>query len=169
MTRFASIMGVAAVATLVLLSGCEAAMEKTDYAKQLAGTWQHDLMRNVNGVPSNSAVTATIERTGTNKGTLSLSVADTPVGAPLPASETEASGTIAVTSTKITVTDVDVTVTAAGVDVTDMVIPADQLALLAGAQEFSWEITGNKLKVSGAVLPILLSDPMITELEFTKK
>ena len=34
MTRFASIMGVAAVATLVLLSGCETAV-RTDYAKKL--------------------------------------------------------------------------------------------------------------------------------------
>ena len=38
MTRLASIMGVAAVATLVLLSGCETPM-KTDYAKDLQGKW----------------------------------------------------------------------------------------------------------------------------------
>ena len=38
MTRLASIVGVATVATLVLLSGCESAV-KTDYAKKLDGTW----------------------------------------------------------------------------------------------------------------------------------
>ena len=38
MTRLASILGVATVATLVLLAGCESPM-KTDYAKDLAGTW----------------------------------------------------------------------------------------------------------------------------------
>ena len=37
MTRLASILGVATVATLVLLSGCEEAV-KTDYAKDL---WRH--------------------------------------------------------------------------------------------------------------------------------
>ena len=37
MTRLASILGVATVATLVLLSGCEQAV-KTDYAKNLEGT-----------------------------------------------------------------------------------------------------------------------------------
>ena len=41
MTRLASILGVATVATLVLLSGCEQAV-KTDYAKNLAGTWMTD-------------------------------------------------------------------------------------------------------------------------------
>ena len=41
MTRLASIMGVATVATLVLLSGCESATAKkdTDFAAALAGTW----------------------------------------------------------------------------------------------------------------------------------
>ena len=40
MTRLASILGVATVATLVLLSGCEQATQKkdTDYAAALAGT-----------------------------------------------------------------------------------------------------------------------------------
>ena len=38
MTRLASILGVATVATLVLLSGCEQAV-KTDYAKKLVGAW----------------------------------------------------------------------------------------------------------------------------------
>ena len=40
MTRLASIMGVATVATLVLLSGCESPM-KTDYATKtwLEGIW----------------------------------------------------------------------------------------------------------------------------------
>ena len=43
MTRFASILGVATVATLVLLTGCETATQKkdTDYAAALAGTWTY--------------------------------------------------------------------------------------------------------------------------------
>ena len=168
MTRFASIMGVAAVATLVLLSGCEQAMEE-DYAKQLAGTWKHDLMRDVGTLPSNTAIVAMITRTDTNKGTLSLEITDTPVGAPLPASETSVSGNIAVTSTKITVTDLDVTVEAGGVDITDTVISADQLQILSSSQELTWDITGDKLTVSSAVLGVLLMDPQTTELEFTKE
>ena len=41
MTRLASILGVATVAALVLLSGCDQATQKkdTDYAAALAGTW----------------------------------------------------------------------------------------------------------------------------------
>ena len=84
MTRFASIMGVAAVATLVLLSGCETPM-KTDYAKKLEGTWKRTLgdrqLPNplVPGttVPGMSEVTAAVTRTGTNKGTVSITIVDT--------------------------------------------------------------------------------------------
>ena len=39
MTRIASVLGVATVAMLVLLSGCESATSKKDYVKDLAGTW----------------------------------------------------------------------------------------------------------------------------------
>ena len=171
MTRIASIMGVAAVATLVLLSGCEAAMEKTDYAKQLAGTWKLELMREgVGNLPgtTTTAVTAMIARTETNKGTLAIEVTDTPP-AGLPATETAVSGNMAVTSSKITVTDLVIKVEANGIDITDSAIPADQRALLDGDQELTWKVTGDKLKVSSPLLPILLKDPMITELEFTKE
>ena len=78
MTRFASIMGVAAVATLVLLSGCETPM-KTDYAKDLEGVWMTTIMRDVPNqavsppamVSVTTAVEATISRTDTNMGSVS--------------------------------------------------------------------------------------------------
>ncbi len=42
MTRLASILGIATVATLVLLSGCEQAMDRTDFVTDLEGTWVGD-------------------------------------------------------------------------------------------------------------------------------
>ena len=110
MTRFASIMGVAAVATLVLLSGCETPM-KTDYAKDLAGIWKVTLPREVVPdpavptvtVPVMTAVEATVTRTGTNEGTVKLTVTDTP---PLPHGPVSVMGSIKVTATDIEVSNV---------------------------------------------------------------
>ena len=115
MTRIASILGVATVATLVLLSGCETAV-KPDYAKDLEGTWSTDLDRMIpldlatpmvlTGVKT--AVTAEVTRTGTNKGAVSLKIADTPTGAPMPIATTTVTGDIEVTATEIMVSDVAV-------------------------------------------------------------
>ena len=88
MTRLASILGVATVATLVLLSGCDTTM-KTDYAKDLQGTWKVTIDRQVAPDPATptvmvsvtTTVTAKVTRTGTNKGTVALAIVDVP---PLP-------------------------------------------------------------------------------------
>ena len=113
MTRLASILGVATVATLVLLSGCEQAVT-TDYAKDLEGTWKVTIedrdLPNPAGptptVPGMSAVTAEVTRTGTNKGTVSLTIVDTPTAVPAAAQTTEVTGTIEVTADDISVSDV---------------------------------------------------------------
>ena len=91
MTRLASIMGVATVATLVLLSGCESAV-KTDYAKNLEGRWTTaELPGTVDRpdgplyemlpekIPVTRMVTVTIQDgSGQHEGTFSLTVTSTP-------------------------------------------------------------------------------------------
>ena len=112
MTRLASILGVATVATLILLSGCEAAVT-TDYANDLDGTWSTDLDRMIRLDPMSmvltdvtTAVTAEVTRTGTNKGAVSLKIAETPDGAPMPVATTKVTGDIEVTATEIMVSNV---------------------------------------------------------------
>ena len=100
MTRLASILGVATVATLVLLSGCEQATQKkdTDYAAALAGSWMSaalpgtvakptapaDIVTLVATLPGDSIavtsqVTITIEDgDGAHAGTFALTVSSVP-------------------------------------------------------------------------------------------
>ncbi len=119
MTRLASILGVATVATLVLLSGCETAVT-TDYAKDLEGTWTVEFMRDMTtDAGTTTAVAAEITRTGTNKGTVSLTITDTPAVPPGPV---EVTGNIEVTATVITVSGI-------------MVNPMAVLAALPGGAE----------------------------------
>ena len=113
MTRLASIVGVATVATLVLLSGCETAV-KTDYAKNLAGIWNVTIMRDLPDLAAPpatvsvmTAVVAEITRTGTNKGTVSLTIANAPALPNAPA-KIDVEGNIEVTADKITVSDIEV-------------------------------------------------------------
>ena len=172
MTRLASILGVATVATLVLLSGCETAV-KTDYAKDLDGSWAVEFTRDVTTeagtIPTTTAVTADISRTGTNKGTVSLTITDTPTGAPAPAANTDVMGTIEVTSSKITVTVTSITVTRLGVEVPPSELPTTVQGLATAPQEMTWKLTGNMLKIGSPLLPVLLQDPTTTELVFTKE
>ena len=91
MTRLASILGVATVATLVLLSGCESAV-KTDYAKKLDGTWMTAAIVGTVDRPENLAtvvlteeinvsrtVTVVIEDgVGNHEGTFTLTVTTIP-------------------------------------------------------------------------------------------
>ena len=174
MTRLASILGVATVATLVLLSGCEQAV-KTDYAKNLAGTWTVTLMGVTNPMPPPPAfegmtvVTAEILRTGTNKGTVSLTIAGTPTGALAPAATTDVMGTIEVTSSKITVTVTgSIAVTRGGVAVPNDALPEAVQGAAANPQEMTWKLTGEMLTIGSPLLAVLLQDPMTTELVFTK-
>ena len=170
MTRLASIVGVATVATLVLLSGCETAV-KTDYAKDLEGTWEVTIPRTLTTpatppamVPGMTAVTADITRTGTNKGTVSIAVADTPDGATDPLAKTAVSGTIEVTSSKIIVTVTNIVVTQGGTVVPNDNLPDAVKGLAANPQELTWTLTDNKLKISSELLPVLLLDQTKTSL-----
>ena len=169
MTRIASIMGVATVAALVLLSSCEVPV--TDYAEDLAGTWTATIegrTLQVPGqtgtVPGSTAVGAVVTRTDTNKGTVSLTVADTPQGAPAPAVTTMVTGKIEVTASEIKVSDVDVTPpeVLAGVD------PQIAAALTAGLT-LTYDLSGDQLTVGNATLfPVLLGSTD-TEITLTKQ
>ena len=117
MTRLASILGVATVATLILLSGCESPT-KTDYAKDLKGTWSTDLDRMVPSIPTDltstlvatkTTVTATVMTGDTaNTGDLKLTIVEEVADPGLPRPEISASGEIEVTATEIMVSDVAV-------------------------------------------------------------
>ena len=169
MTRFASIMGVATVATLVLLSGCEQAMDTTDYAKDLVGTWSVTLsdrdlphpMPPPATVPGMTAVTAVVTRTGTNEGTVSLTTVDTPDGSPV-GTTTEITGDIEVTATEIKVSGIEVDPPAAAA-----AFPGGAAGLAQGLT-LTYELSddNSKLTVGNEMLfPIMLGTP---EIELTK-
>ena len=170
MTRFASILGVATVATLVLLSGCESPT-KTDYAKDLEGTWKVTIMRDLPNpaaptttVPGMSAVTAEVSRTGTNKGTVSLTIVDTPTAVPAAAQTTEVMGTIEVTADDISVSDVAVD----PVTLIDM-LPDALSASLAEGLTLTYMLSddGSELTVGNAALFTALLGA--TEIKLTKE
>ena len=158
MTRLASILGVATVATLVLLSGCESPM-KTDYATKLEGTWTNgpspanfpNQQMPGGTIPGMRTVTATIARDGANKGSFSLTVSDM-VGA-LPAVMSKASGTFEMDGTKITVTlAADGLVLPPGVTLTP-----EEMAITSIPQDFKYDLTDNdtKLDLRSGVLVVL--------------
>ena len=149
MTRFASIMGVAAVATLVLLSGCEAAMEKTDYVEKLEGTWEVMELANtvvppVTMIPTPG--TANVEVTITpgeelNTGSFELAVTQiTPFTL-----STRAAGTIVVDSKNINVT----------IDSITSVVPltGDVTALEGQEREIGYTVTDDSLIVTSSLFP----------------
>ena len=166
MTRLASILGVATVATLVLLSGCEAAVT-TDYAKDLAGSWEVTIPRTLTTpttpptmVPVMTLVAAEIARTGTNKGTVMLTITDSPAVTPGPV---EVTGNIEVTATVITVSGI-------------MVEPMLVLAAIPGGAElitqdqpltYDRSDDGSELTVSNAALFTALLGA--TEITLTKQ
>jgi hypothetical protein len=169
MTRLASILGVATVATLVLLSGCEQAV-KTDYAKNLAGTWKLTMMRHVPNpaempatISVETAVTAKVARTGTNKGTVSLTIADTITGAPAPHLMTTVKGSIEVTSDEITVSN--------PVVMPEAVLAANPAAvqLLAGGLTLEWDLSDDKLTVENETLFSTVLMLGTASLELTKQ
>ena len=152
MTRIASILGVATVATLVLLSGCESATKTdTDYAKKLEGTW--------NGtVPGSSMVSAEVMRTGTNQGTVSLTISQ--VGVTDESMTTKVSGSIEVTSSEITVSDVSVVPP----DPATAPLLADGLTLTYVLSDDESEVT-----VGNAMLFPALLGPTNSEITLTKQ
>ncbi len=166
MTRLASILGVATVATLVLLSGCESAV-KTDYAKNLGGNWTSaDLERMVPSVPNDpmsapialtTSVTAKITAGDEkNTGTFMLAVTDTVVATMQQRPPIAVNGTFTVDSSTITLT---------------VTGPPETVALLGdlppGPQDLAWELMGNELKVSSPLLPVLLLGATIMEAPIT--
>ena len=171
MTRLASIVGVATVATLVLLSGCESAV-KTDYAKNLAGTWKVTLMGVANPmpppppmIPGTTEVTAKILRTDTNKGTVSLEITGTPTAAPALAATTTVMGNIEVTADKITVSDIGVMPMTAVAG-----LPGGAGALAQGLTlTYDLSDDGSELEVTNDVLFAALLGPSNTKLTLTKQ
>ena len=166
MTRLASILGVATVATLVLLSGCEQATQKkdTDYAAALAGTWTYTedamVMLGSQPLPVSRTVSVTI-MTGdnANTGSVSLMVVDTvkepanmapQLADPL---STTVIGTFTVDATKITVTIVEDGIT---LDQRFSAAPSEATGLTtlltAMPQVLDYEIEDTELKVSGGAL-----------------
>jgi hypothetical protein len=166
MTRLASILGVATVATLVLLSGCEQAV-KTDYAKNLAGTWKLTMMRHVPNpaempatISVETAVTAKVARTGTNKGTVSLTITDMPAS---PQGPVEVTGNIEVSATEITVSNV-------GVDPMALLSAHPAAAqLLEGGLTLEYDLSENKLTVENETLFSTVLMLGTASLELTKQ
>ena len=114
MTRLASIVGVATVATLVLLSGCESAV-KTDYTAKLDGTWtvsgltgtipNPQLAQDPDALPATIPVPTDVtvvikDGEGLNTGTFSLTVTQTIPGAPTPV-DTIGSGSVKAESSTV--------------------------------------------------------------------
>ena len=154
MTRFASIMGVAAVATLVLLSGCEQAMDKTDYVEDLKGTWtimdlpaMFALPGTTDAVPSIADVNVTIaEGDELNTGTFTVSVAHSIVTPPTELPPIMASGSFVVDSNNI-----DVTVDS--IDAGPGGTPPDLAPLVGREIEIGYTFTDDdKLKITNDLL-----------------
>ena len=161
MTRFASIMGVAAVATLVLLSGCETPM-KTDYAKKLEGTWKVELDRMVPIDPRDAMSTPVSAKTTVtagiaagdkaNTGSFSLEISDAVAARPVQAPPVSVTGTIEVDASEIKVTITALTPEA--LKANPAVSPLTQ-----GPQTLTYKLMDNKLTVASPLLPVLLGDP----------
>lgn len=159
--KFASTMGVAAVATLILLSGCGSATpaKETDYAAKLEGTWNVEITRSVETVEVMTAVTASVSTTGTNKGTVALTITNTPPSPTAPPM-IEVSGDIVVNATTIMVSNI-------------MVDPADP-ALAAGLAQgvsltYNLSDSGSELTVGNDVLFAALLGPTYMEVTLTKQ
>jgi hypothetical protein len=152
-------MGVATVATLVLLSGCEAAME-TDYAKKLEGTWTvSDLQAMVVPPSQQTPVAATANITVTiavgktlNTGDFTLMVV-TNIADPQASVAITASGSIVVDSKNIEVTIDDI-----------MTLGPSSLDDLEEVN-FGYTVTGDSLTIMSDLLPRL---GVATEITLTK-
>ena len=167
MTRLASILGVATVATLVLLSGCEQAV-KTDYAKKLEGTWvsvelDRTLPLDQTDPMALTAVKTTVEvmimaGDKANTGDFKFTIADTePV--------TMMKSTIAVSGTITTDAKV-IEVTVTGIDPPEAAT-ANAAMLIGAPQKLNYEQADNELKVYSSVLAILLANATIMGVPFT--
>ena len=183
MTRLASIVGVATVATLVLLSGCETAV-RTDYADALVGTWQYGpvdatLLNPLGDMPPQfdvkRSVTVTIaDGDDANTGSFTLMVNDV-VKAPRNVGPLEEPFSTTVTGTmNVDKSTITVTISATGIR-PDPRVSADPAAaalvsfLTAAPQELGYEVKNNDLIVSGAALDTLkVTTPESPKLTLTK-
>ena len=169
MPRLASVLGVAAVATAVLLSGCE--ME-TDYAKKLEGTWvSHRVDRDIAldpAMPTDlTSVTTTVkvmfvDGDGLNSGEFTLTVSNTLQGTDQAVPGLSISGSLEVDAEEITATIKDVKPSEAAA-----LIPAD---VRNEPQTLQYDLTfgDTKLTVSGRLVPALLA-PEFKALAFDKE
>ncbi len=166
MTRFASIMGVAAVATLVLLSGCETPT-KTDYTKDLDGTWTVTGLMIPSPDPAvqipTDVTVVIVDGSGVNTGTFELTVAQTLAPPPAPQAETTATGTVKAESSSV------LKVTLAGI-MGPPTLPAEVTALKDVEQTLGYDLMDDSLKISGAVLAALgVTSSPTDELTLTKQ
>ena len=155
MTRLASvIVGVAVVATMVLLSGCP--QPATDYAKELEGTWTVSLTATVPNpagttpptIPVPSDVTVAITASEKNAGTIKLTVVNNfpPPAGPV---TTEGSGSFTVDATLIKATLEKISAHA----------PPDVQKLKGVSQNITWKIMENELTVTNEPLFVSLGVP----------
>ena len=196
MTRFASILGVATVATLVLLSGCETATQKkdTDYAAALAGTWMAtglsgtvdkptapaaiaDLVAMLPGdsIDVTSQVALTIkDGDGAHAGTFALMVSSVPVNEQLKIALAAMRIDAIVTSAMGTINVEDgskMKVTLTGIDtVPDAFALAAVTALVDMETPFGYDLDDDQLKLSSVAFVglgfVAMPDEQIT---FTKQ
>ena len=172
MTRLASILGVATVATLVLLSGCEQAMQ-TDHVEDLEGTWtitdlptmvMADLNRDGQTDPTPYSATTNVEvviaaADKLNTGEFTVSVVHT-ITMPRTALPTiTATGSIVVDSSSIDVTVDDIN---AG----PVPLPPDVQALEGEDIEIGYAVTDDTLVITSTLLVALQvalpTDPNLT-------
>ena len=170
--RVVSLMGVAAVATMVILAGCSsgpgAAPADEDHAAAIAGTWMSqaldrmvplDLMDPTNLTAVMTTVTVEIVAGDmANMGTFAIASTDTVAGQPV--SGVSVSGTIVVDASEIVVT-------VAGTEPPEA---ATEYPALAGPQTLTYMLSddGKMLTVGSPLLGVLLG-PMHTSLELTKQ
>ena len=192
-TELSVLMGAAAVAGLVLAGCSGAAGAAVDYAPALVGTWTRaaeaaELSIRIPGqteevkVPVQRSIAVTVTRTGTNAGTMKLAVTDAPdrdsADFPqLPAEfaslvpdsvETTATGTIKSTADVIKVTVSDVSPPS----LPGVTLPAAGTAenLKGTTHRLAYQITGDKIALSGAALVLLNVTASLTDkLELTKQ
>ena len=170
--RVVSFMGVAAVATMVILAGCSGSgspMATPDLVAPLVGTWATDAgpaqVANPQPPPPTILVMRTVTVTimdaeGENAGTVSIVVSDTtPVGLVVVSTAT---ATIEVTSESV----LSVTISNISVVPPIIAVPPEVTALQNAPQILNYELMGEELKVSSALLMALgvttMAEPQLT-------
>ena len=167
MLRLASILS---VATLVMLSGCESSM-KTDYAKELEGTWTGTTPGNLTipdtgaSVPATFTVTAEVTRTDTNKGSISQTIVGTPTGATASQPPIKVAGSFEIDATEITVSDIRVE----PMTILEQSPTIAQLLTKDVTLTYKLADGGSKLTVGSEVLFPVLIGPTTTEITLTRQ